>query len=116
MYQQPTLSGVHVRSIRDALHIFYAVARHVLPIISRRLDPDERKSIAPGNVYVWEERSANSDAAGLTMERWYIHTPSLSLSLSLVMSSSVSSPPLRTDGMTWGPSRVRDVRAVERLV
>jgi len=83
MYQQPTLSGVHVRSIRDALHIFYAVARHVLPIISRRLDPDERKSIAPGNVYVWEERSANSDAAGLTMERW-------------------------TDGMTWGPSRVRD--------
>jgi hypothetical protein len=71
MYQQPTLSGVHVRSIRDALHIFYAVARHVLPIISRRLDPDERKSIAPGNVYVWEERSANSDAAGLTMERWY---------------------------------------------
>jgi len=70
MYQQPTLSGVHVRSIRDALHIFYAVARHVLPIISRRLDPDERKSIAPGNVYVWEERSANSDAAGLTMERW----------------------------------------------
>ena len=70
MYQQPTLSGVHVRSIRDALHIFYAVARHVLPIISRRLDPDERKSISPGNVYVWEERSANSDAAGLTMERW----------------------------------------------
>jgi hypothetical protein len=72
MFQQPTLSGVHVRSIRDALQIFYAVARHILPIISRRLDPDERKSIAPGNVYVWEERSSSSDAAGLTMERWCV--------------------------------------------
>jgi hypothetical protein len=77
MAQLPTLQGVHVRTIPDALQVFYAVSQKKLPIISRRLDPEERKAIVPGNVYVWEERSANSDAAGLTMERW-------------------------TDGMTWG--------------
>lgn len=72
MYQQtPTLTNAHIRSIRDALQIFYAVSQKSLPIISRRLDPEERKAIIPGNIYVWEERSANSDAAGLTMERWY---------------------------------------------
>ncbi|KAI6045236.1 Gti1/Pac2 family-domain-containing protein [Pisolithus marmoratus] len=83
--QQPTLRNVRVRSTRDALQIFYAVARKSLPLITRRLDAEERRSIVPGNVYVWEERSANTEATGLGMERW-------------------------TDGMGWGPSRVRDVR------
>lgn len=81
--QQPTLQNVRVRSTRDALQIFYAVARRSLPLITRRLDAEERRAIVPGNVYVWEERSANSEATGLGMERW-------------------------TDGMGWGPSRVRD--------
>ncbi|KAL4073574.1 Gti1/Pac2 family-domain-containing protein [Scleroderma citrinum] len=81
--QQPTLHNVRVRSTRDALQIFYAVARNTLPLITRRLDAEERRAIVPGNVYVWEERSANSEATGLGMERW-------------------------TDGMGWGPSRVRD--------
>ncbi|KAI6021780.1 Gti1/Pac2 family-domain-containing protein [Pisolithus microcarpus] len=81
--QQPTLRNVRVRSTRDALQIFYAVARKTLPLITRRLDAEERRSIVPGNVYVWEERSANTEATGLGMERW-------------------------TDGMGWGPSRVRD--------
>ncbi|KIJ61430.1 hypothetical protein HYDPIDRAFT_115896 [Hydnomerulius pinastri MD-312] len=81
--QQPSLQNVRIRSTRDALHIFYAVARNIIPLITRRLDAEERRAIVPGNVYVWEERSANSEATGLGMERW-------------------------TDGMGWGPSRVRD--------
>ncbi|OAX40532.1 hypothetical protein K503DRAFT_675583, partial [Rhizopogon vinicolor AM-OR11-026] len=81
--QQPSLQNVRIRSTRDALHIFHAVAKNTLPLITRRLDAEERRAITPGNVYVWEERSANSEATGLGMERW-------------------------TDGMGWGPSRVRD--------
>ncbi|KAL0958158.1 hypothetical protein HGRIS_000324 [Hohenbuehelia grisea] len=75
--------NVRIRSTRDALQVFYAVARTTLPLITRRLDAEERRAIAPGNVYVWEERGANTEATGLGMERW-------------------------TDGMGWGPSRVRD--------
>ncbi|KAN0085952.1 Gti1/Pac2 family domain containing protein [Tylopilus felleus] len=81
--QRPSLQNVRIRSTRDALQVFYAVARNVIPLITRRLDAEERRAIVPGNVYVWEERSANSEATGLGMERW-------------------------TDGMGWGPSRVRD--------
>ncbi|EPQ53642.1 hypothetical protein GLOTRDRAFT_28657, partial [Gloeophyllum trabeum ATCC 11539] len=83
--QRPTLENVTVRTVRDATHIFYAVARNLLPIITRRLDADERRAIKAGNVYVWEDRGGNSESSGLGMERW-------------------------TDGMSWGPSRVRDVR------
>ncbi|CAK5272402.1 unnamed protein product [Mycena citricolor] len=80
--QQPTLRNVRIRSTRDALAVFYAVARSTLPLITRRLDAEERLAIAAGTVFVWEE-NANSEATGLGMERW-------------------------TDGMGWGPSRVRD--------
>ncbi|THH30989.1 hypothetical protein EUX98_g3176 [Antrodiella citrinella] len=70
--QQPTLTNVRIRSTRDALQIFYAVGRNLLPIISRRLDAEERRAIVPGNVYVWEERCANAEATGLGMERWLV--------------------------------------------
>lgn len=70
--QQPTLQNVRIRSTRDALQIFYAVARNILPITSRRLDAEERRAIVPGNVYVWEERCANAEATGLGMERWLV--------------------------------------------
>ncbi|KIP01117.1 hypothetical protein PHLGIDRAFT_131367 [Phlebiopsis gigantea 11061_1 CR5-6] len=79
--QQPTLAHVRVRSTRDALHIFYAVARGVLPMITRRLDAEERRAIVPGNVYIWEERCANAEITGLGMERW-------------------------TDGISWSASRI----------
>ncbi|EAU81436.2 hypothetical protein CC1G_05266 [Coprinopsis cinerea okayama7 len=82
--QRPTLQGVRIRSTRDALQVFNAVACNRLPLITRRLDAEERRVIMPGNVYVWEERGANTEPTGLGMERW-------------------------TDGMGWGPSRVRDV-------
>ncbi|KAJ7207085.1 Gti1/Pac2 family-domain-containing protein [Mycena pura] len=80
--QQPTLRNVRIRSTRDALAVFYGVARNMLPLITRRLDAEERLCITAGTVFVWEE-NANSEATGLGMERW-------------------------TDGMGWGPSRVRD--------
>lgn len=70
--QQPTLTNVRVSSTRDALQIFYAVARRVLPMITRRLDAEERRAIVPGNVYVWEERCANAEVTGLGMERWLV--------------------------------------------
>jgi hypothetical protein len=82
--QRPTLKNVRIRSTRDALHVFNAVAKDILPLITRRLDAEERRAIVPGNVYVWEERGANTESTGIGMERW-------------------------TDGMGWGPSRVRDV-------
>ncbi|KAF5328501.1 hypothetical protein D9758_017328 [Tetrapyrgos nigripes] len=81
--QRPTLEHVRIRSTRDALQVFYGVATNKLPLITRRLDVEERRAIIPGNVYVWEERGANTETIGIGMERW-------------------------TDGMGWGPSRVRD--------
>ncbi|TEB31866.1 hypothetical protein FA13DRAFT_1754667 [Coprinellus micaceus] len=78
--QRPTLQGVRIRSTRDALQVFNGVATNRLPLITRRLDAEERRAIIPGNVYVWEERGANTEPTGLGMERW-------------------------TDGMGWGPSR-----------
>ncbi|KAJ7145325.1 Gti1/Pac2 family-domain-containing protein [Mycena crocata] len=80
--QQPTLQNVRIRSTRDAIAVFHGVARNILPLITRRLDAEERLCISAGTVFVWEE-NANSEATGLGMERW-------------------------TDGMSWGPSRVRD--------
>ncbi|KAF7289921.1 hypothetical protein MIND_01367100 [Mycena indigotica] len=82
--QQPTLRNVRIRSTRDAIAVFHGVARDTLPLITRRLDAEERLCITAGTVFVWEE-NANSEASGLGMERW-------------------------TDGMGWGPSRVRDAR------
>ena len=86
--QQPSLQNVRIRSTRDALHIFHAVAKNTLPLITRRLDAEERRAITPGNVYVWEERSANSEATGLGMERWLVHLWLQSPSL-IIRSTSV---------------------------
>lgn len=100
--QQPTLQNVRVRSTRDALQIFYAVARGVLPMISRRLDAEERRAIVPGNVYIWEERCANAEITGLGMERWcalccYPRADPLTL---------VRARYDRTDGISWSASRI----------
>lgn len=70
--QRPTLTNVRIRSTRDANQIFYAVARNLLPMTVRRLDAEERRAISSGNVYVWEERGASSEATGLGIERWYV--------------------------------------------
>jgi hypothetical protein len=68
--QQPTLQRVRIRHILDAHKVFNAVLREELPLITRRLDAEERRNIVPGNVYVWEERASSSETTGLGMERW----------------------------------------------
>ncbi|KAI0320456.1 Gti1/Pac2 family-domain-containing protein [Amylostereum chailletii] len=81
--QSPTCTNIRVRSVADAQVIFFAVFNSILPIVSRRLDSEERRNIRSGSVYVWEERGPDAEATGLGIERW-------------------------TDGIRWGPSRVRD--------
>ncbi|KIJ61293.1 hypothetical protein HYDPIDRAFT_116039 [Hydnomerulius pinastri MD-312] len=81
--QQPTRTRLRVRSPQDAQVIFHAVALGVLPMVTRRLDAEERRAISSGSIFVWEERGPNPEATGLGIERW-------------------------TDGKRWGPSRVRD--------
>lgn len=103
--QQPTLQNARIRTAQDALHVFFAVARNVLTLLTRRLDADERKAIRSGNVYIWEDRSASTvDNGGLTMERWYACRLPCSLPVSPCAPLTV-----RTDGMSWGPSRIREV-------
>ncbi|KAF7782243.1 hypothetical protein Agabi119p4_1619 [Agaricus bisporus var. burnettii] len=82
--QRPTSVGLRVRSTQDAHVIFHAVHLKILPMITRRLDTEERREIRPGCVYVWEERGPNTESIGMVgIERW-------------------------TDSRSWGPSRVRD--------
>ncbi|KAL0576337.1 hypothetical protein V5O48_005635 [Marasmius crinis-equi] len=56
---------------------------NILPMVTRRLDTEERSLITPGSVYVWEERGPHAELTGVGIERW-------------------------TDGIRWGPSRVRE--------
>ncbi|KAJ7680881.1 Gti1/Pac2 family-domain-containing protein [Mycena polygramma] len=82
--QRPTCEGIRIRSPADAHIIFHAVALGILPMITRRLDTEERRAIASGCVFVWEERGGpNTEPMGLGIERW-------------------------TDSIRWGPSRVRE--------
>jgi hypothetical protein len=79
MQQTPTLTGVRLRTVGDALKVFHAVASGALPMIVRRLDFEERKAIQSGNIYVWEERNASTTRTGLGIERWtdgHQYTPS----------------------------------------
>jgi len=63
--QRPTCTDIRVRSIADAQVIFFAVSTNVLPIVSRRLDSEERRCIRSGSVYVWEERGPDAEATGV---------------------------------------------------
>lgn len=54
------------RSPPDAQVIFHAVAVGVLPMVTRRLDTEERRTIASGSVFVWEERGPNPEATGVS--------------------------------------------------
>ena len=65
--QRPTCTDIRVRSVSDALIIFYAVSKGVLPIVSRRLDSEERRCIRSGSVYVWEERGPDAEATGVRL-------------------------------------------------
>jgi phage-related protein len=45
MPQSPTVTNVWVRSVRDAMLIFNAVANGVAPKVDRRLDENERRFV-----------------------------------------------------------------------
>ena len=79
--QRPTCTNLRVRTARDAETLFHAVALGMLPMITRRLDSEERMALTTGFVYVWEERtSVVSDSLEHGIERF-------------------------TEGRSWGPSR-----------
>ncbi|KAF9527344.1 Gti1/Pac2 family-domain-containing protein [Crepidotus variabilis] len=81
--QRATLTGIRIRSPSDARVIFHSVYLNILPMVTRRLDTEERSLISSGSVYVWEERGQHTELTGVGIERW-------------------------TDGIRWGPSRVRE--------
>lgn len=72
--QRPTLVSARIRSTRDAMQTFYGVACNKLPLITRRLDAEERRAIVAGNIYVWEERGANTETISIGMERWQVQS------------------------------------------
>ncbi|KZT29172.1 hypothetical protein NEOLEDRAFT_704217 [Neolentinus lepideus HHB14362 ss-1] len=81
--QQPTLREFRLRNVQDALKVFYACYLGILPLITRRLDNEERQALRPGDAYVWEGRNPQTDVSGLGIERW-------------------------TEGKKWSQSRVRE--------
>ncbi|KAJ7131297.1 Gti1/Pac2 family-domain-containing protein, partial [Mycena epipterygia] len=44
-----------IRDIADVHRVLEAVRLNILPLIKRRLVPDEREQLRSGNVFVWEE-------------------------------------------------------------
>ncbi|KAK7018838.1 camp-independent regulatory protein pac2 [Favolaschia claudopus] len=81
--QSATCQNLRIRSPADVRIVFHAVLLNILPMVTRRLDSEERGLILPGAVYVWEERGTQTEITGVGIERW-------------------------TDGIRWGPSRVRE--------
>ncbi|KAH9858888.1 Gti1/Pac2 family-domain-containing protein [Lenzites betulinus] len=82
--QQPTFTGLRIRTVRDAELILHAVATKQLPMVMHRLADEDRLALASGCIYVWEERSSNPlEATGQEIQRF-------------------------TEGRSWGPSRARD--------
>lgn len=79
---QPTCVNLRVRTPLDAHTIFHAVHEGILPMITRRLDTEERRAISSGCVYVWEERGASAEATGVC-----IHTRSVLRVLALTYHS-----------------------------
>ncbi|KAG6873450.1 hypothetical protein C0995_015539 [Termitomyces sp. Mi166 len=68
--QRATCTGIRIRSPADARVIFHAVLLNILPMVTRRLDNEERGLITPGSVYVWEERGPHAELTGVGIERW----------------------------------------------
>ena len=65
--QPPTCTGIRVRSVHDAHVLFHAVYLEILPMVTRRLDTEERRAVRSGNVYIWEERGRNTEATGVSL-------------------------------------------------
>ena len=124
--QQPTLTNIRIRSTRDALQIFYAVARNILPMTTRRLDAEERRASVPPSLSQEQSSELMSPLQHHLRMRLHLggalrqlrghrygHGKMVRSLYSLAVGCmrgfvSYSLSP-RTDGMGWGPSRVRDV-------
>jgi len=65
--QRATCTGIRIRSPSDARVIFHAVVLDILPMVTRRLDTEERSLISPGSVYVWEERGSHAELTGVSL-------------------------------------------------
>ncbi|KDR76094.1 hypothetical protein GALMADRAFT_68004 [Galerina marginata CBS 339.88] len=81
--QRATVNGVRLGSPADARVIFHSVFLSIMPMVTRRLNTEEKRQITTGSVYVWEEKGPYAKLPGAGIERW-------------------------TDGIGWGPSRLRD--------
>ena len=64
--QRATITGLRIRSPSDARVIFYSVFLNILPMVTRRLDTEERSLISTGSVYVWEERGPQAELTGVS--------------------------------------------------
>lgn len=108
--QNPTHTGIRIRSARDANILFHAVALGLLPLITRRLDEAERLQVRSGCVYVWEERNPSYfDFNGQEMKRFTegasIPRPLPSVTNSVLPRSCLSCYPLRQAGVGAHPRR-----------
>lgn len=65
--QRATITGIRVRSPADARVIFHSVALNIFPMVTRRLDTEERSLITSGSVYVWEERGPHAELTGVLL-------------------------------------------------
>jgi len=63
--QRATCTNLRIRSPSDARVVFHAVVKGILPMVTRRLDTEERSLIQPGAVYVWEERGPHAELTGV---------------------------------------------------
>jgi hypothetical protein len=66
--QRATITGLRVRSPADARVIFHSVALNIFPMVTRRLDTEERSLISSGSVYVWEERGPHAELTGVILD------------------------------------------------
>lgn len=64
--QRATITGIRIRSPADARVIFHSVFLNIFPMVSRRLDTEERSLISTGSVYVWEERGPQAELTGVS--------------------------------------------------
>lgn len=60
-----TQSIADIRDAQDALILFEAVRLGVLPLITRRLNGNERVQLRSGNIFVWEESESKGG-----LSRW----------------------------------------------
>lgn len=80
--QRTTCTDIRIRSPADARVIFHAVLLNLLPMVTRRLDAEERALISPGSVYVWEERGPHGDLTGVS--RTFVIVPYLLITITLL--------------------------------